>query len=63
MGKNKTVANISLYTVINLLIRIVFAYFITDKTPVVVGIVRNEHLDGIRANWNTVDLDVDKLTT
>lgn len=35
----------------------------TDKTPVVVGIVRNEHLDGIRANWNTVDLDVDKLTT
>lgn len=63
MGKNKMAANISLYTVINLLIRIVFAYFITDKTPVVVGIVRNEHLDGIRANWNTVDLDVDKLTT
>lgn len=63
MGKNKTAANISLYTVINLLIRIVFAYFIADKTPVVVGIVRNEHLDGIRANWNTVDFDVDKLTT
>nr|XP_022301379.1 traB domain-containing protein-like [Crassostrea virginica] len=34
----------------------------TEKAPVVVGIVRNEHMDGIKSNWNKVDLDVDLLT-
>ncbi|XP_048738733.2 traB domain-containing protein-like [Ostrea edulis] len=34
-----------------------------DKTPVVLGIVRNEHVEGIKANWDTVDLDADKLAT
>ncbi|XP_061175950.1 traB domain-containing protein-like [Saccostrea echinata] len=35
----------------------------TDKTPTVVGIVRMEHLDGIKDNWNKSDLDVDKIAS